>query len=393
MTIDNLMLPLCVFMKISRKESILFVAQLIPLVGFLYLFTDLVGCLFVSEDYHVRMWFRIKVFGFISAFTTAYLAGTNLLKWPTRQLGYIGYPIYLLIAAVCGVFTTPNDLLGYKIGLILVPFVAQMLKWYGKGILRRYLRIVTYLAGGRLMNAKGLGLMGITAGIGLVLMMGAYSLRGTCHFHLREFIVENVAVPFKEPEKPNYDPTMTDRRDPYRNYPRIFNDLNDRQLVAAQANGTPHVLTVEELEVGKFGLQHIETNKLYKVDPLTHSSPYLVPKAKELIDELGEAFQDSLFNRGYDRRHRFIVTSVYRTQNPLKMLRRSGNVNASQNSCHQYGTTVDITYMRFDKPEEHIATDTKLQQLLFQTVYDMHQAGRCYVKYERKQACLHITVR
>ena len=393
MTIDNLMLPLCVFMKISRKESILFVAQLIPLVGFLYLFTDLVGCLFVSEDYHVRMWFRIKVFGFISAFTTAYLAGTNLLKWPTRQLGYIGYPIYLLIAAVCGVFTTPNDLLGYKIGLILVPFVAQMLKWYGKGILRRYLRIVTHLAGGRLMNAKGLGLMGITAGIGLVLMMGAYSLRGTCHFHLREFIVENVAVPFKEPEKPNYDPTMTDRRDPYRNYPRIFNDLNDRQLVAAQANGTPHVLTVEELEVGKFGLQHIETNKLYKVDPLTHSSPYLVPKAKELIDELGEAFQDSLFNRGYDRRHRFIVTSVYRTQNHIKMLRRSGNVNASQNSCHQYGTTVDITYMRFDKPEEHIATDTKLQQLLFQTVYDMHQAGRCYVKYERKQACLHITVR
>ena len=393
MTIGNLMLPLCVFMKISRKESVLFVAQLIPLVGILYLFTDLVGCLFVGEDYHVRMWFRIKVFGFVAAFTTVYLTGTNLLKWPTRQLGYIGYPIYLLIAAVCGVFTTPNDLLGYKIGLILVPFVAQVLKWYGKGILRRYLRIVTHLAGGRLMNAKGLVMMGITAVIGLAMMMGAYSLRGTCHFHLREFIVETVSVPFKEPEKPNYDPTKIDRRDPYRNYPRIFYDLNDIQLVAAQSNGTPHVLTVEELEVGKYGLQHIETNKLYKVDPLTHSSPYLVPKAKEFIDELGEAFQDSLFNRGYDRRHRFIVTSVYRTQNHIKMLRRSGNVNASQNSCHQYGTTVDITYMRFDKPEEHIATDTKLQQLLFQTVYDMHQAGRCYVKYERKQACLHITVR
>ena len=393
MTIGNLMLPLCVFMKISRKESVLFVAQLIPLVGILYLFTDLVGCLFMGEDYHVRMWFRIKVFGFVAAFTTVYLTGTNLLKWPTRQLGYIGYPIYLLIAAVCGVFTTPNDLLGYKIGLILVPFVAQVLKWYGKGILRRYLRIVTHLAGGRLMSTKGLVMMGITAIIGLAMMMGAYNMRGICHFHLREFIVETVSVPFKEPEKPNYDPTKTDRRDPYRNYPRIFYDLNDIQLVAAQSNGTPHVLTVEELEVGKYGLQYIETNKLYKVDPLTHSSPYLVPKAKEFIDELGEAFQDSLFNRGYDRRHRFIVTSVYRTQNHIKMLRRSGNVNASQNSCHQYGTTVDITYMRFDKPEEHIATDTKLQQLLFQTVYDMHQAGRCYVKYERKQACLHITVR
>ena len=37
--------------------------------------------------------------------------------------------------------------------------------------------------------------------------------------------------------------------------------------------------------------------------------------------------------------------------------------------------------------------DPKLLQLLMQTVYDMHQAGRCYVKYERKQSCLHITVR
>ena len=387
------MLPLYVFMNISRKESVLIVAQLIPLVGILYLFTDLVGCLFVGDDYHVRTWFRIKVFGFITIFTTAYLAGTNILKWPTRQLGYIGYPIYLLIAALCGVFTTPHDLLGYKVGLILVPFVAQFFKWYGKGILRRYLRIVSHFTGGRLISTKGLLLMGLTLGVGLTLMAGVYELQGIFHFHLREFIVETVAVPFKEPEKPNHDPTMTDRRDPYRNYPRIFNDLNDRQLVAAQANGTPHVLTVEELEVGKYGLQYIETNKLYKVDPLTHSSPYLVPKAKEFIDELGEAFQDSLFNRGYDRRHRFIVTSVYRTQNHIKMLRRSGNVNASQNSCHQYGTTVDITYMRFDKPEEHIATDTKLQQLLYQTVYDMHKAGRCYVKYERNQACLHITVR
>jgi hypothetical protein len=108
---------------------------------------------------------------------------------------------------------------------------------------------------------------------------------------------------------------------------------------------------------------------------------------------MGEAFQDSLYNRGYDRRHRFIITSVYRTQDHIKRLRRSGNVNASQNSCHQYGTTIDITYVRFDKPEEHLANDMKLQQLLFQTVYDMHQAGRCYVKYERKQSCLHITVR
>ena len=150
---------------------------------------------------------------------------------------------------------------------------------------------------------------------------------------------------------------------------------------------------MEELESGLYGLHRIETNKLYKVDPLYHSAPYLVPKAKDFLDELGEAFQDSLYNRGYDRRHRFIVTSVYRTENHIKRLRRSGNVNASTNSCHQYGTTVDITYVRFDKPEEYRANDPKLLQLLMQTVYDMHRNERCYVKYERKQSCLHITIR
>lgn len=379
-------------MNLNRKDTILFVAQLIPMVGLLFLFTDLVGCLFVGDDYHVRAWFRCKVFAFLTAFTSAYLIGTNVLKWPLRQLAYVGYPIYLLVAALCGAFTTPHDLLGYKIALALVPFVAQAIKWYGKGLLRHYLRFANHFAHGHLFSRRGLGFFTTTLLLLLLIIIGIYQLRGTCHIHLSDVIAESISMPFKEPEKPNHDPALTDRRDPYRNYPRIFNDLNDTQLEAAYANGTERPLTIEELEIGAFGLQHITTNKLYKIDPLTHSAPYLVPKAKELLDDLGEAFQDSLYNRGYDRRHRFIVTSVYRTQDHIKRLRRS-NVNASQNSCHQYGTTIDITYVRFDKPAEHIANDMKLQQLLFQTVYDMHKADRCYVKYERKQSCLHITVR
>ena len=380
-------------MNTTRKESLILIAQFIPLVGILYLFTDLVGCLFVGDDYHVRTWFRCKVFFFLTAFASAYLAGASIMKWPVRRLAYIGYPIYIAILAVSGVLGAPHDLVGYKLALCLVPIVAHVLKRYGKALLRCYLQFVTRIAGGRLFGKRGLAVMAITLALIMTPIFGIYSLRGSLHFHVRELITETLPAPFKEPEKPNYNPDLSDRRDPYRNYPRLFNDLNDTQLVAAHDNGTPRPLTIEELEVGMYGLQHIATNKLYAVDPLTHSAPYLVPKAKQLLDELGDAFQDSLYNRGYDRRHRFIVTSVYRTQDHIKRLRRSGNVNASQNSCHQYGTTVDITYVRFDKPEEHIANDTKLQQLLFQTVYDMHQAGRCYVKYERKQSCLHITVR
>ena len=380
-------------MNITRRNIILFAIGLVPLVTILYLFTDMVGVLFVGDDYTIRASLRCKVLLFLTAFTSAFLVGSNVLKWPIRQLAYIGYPIYLLVMALCGVFTASHDLFGYKLALVLVPCVAQVLKWYGKGWLRRYLRLITHLSDGRLVCKKGLTLMVGTVAIMVLLLTGIYSMRGVLHFNFRKFVLENVVAIASKPEKPIYNPNLKDRRDPYRNYPKIFNDLNDTQLVAAQANGTPYTLTIEELEVGKYGLQRVETNKLYKVDPLIHSAPYLMPKAKDFLDELGEAFQDSLYNRGYDRRHRFIVTSVYRTENHIKRLRRSGNVNASTNSCHQYGTTVDITYVRFDKPEEHRANDPKLLQLLMQTVYDMHRCGRCYVKYERKQSCLHITVR
>ena len=379
-------------MNITRKDLLFFVLRLVPLVSILFMLTDMVGTLFVGDDYTVRAWFRWKVILFLTAFATAFLVGSNVLKWPVRQMAYIGYPAYLLVMALCGVFTTPHDLLGYKIALVLAPLMAQVLKDHGKGWLRQYLRLVSRLAGGRLMGSKGLLLMLCSLSVGGLLITGVYGLRGVCHFHFREFITEAVSIAPKM-EKPNRNPDLKDRRDPYRNYSKLFNDLNDIQLIAARANGTPHTLTIEELEVGKYGLKRIETNELYKVDPLTHSAPYLVPKAKDFLDDLGEAFQDSLYNRGYDRRHRFIVTSVYRTENHIKRLRRSGNVNASKNSCHQYGTTVDITYVRFDKPEEYRANDPKLLQLLMQTVYDMHQAGRCYVKYERKQSCLHITIR
>lgn len=380
-------------MDINRKTAILFALRTITLVSILFLFTDMIGTLFVGDDYMVRAWFRCKVIAFLTLICTAYLFGSNVLRWPTHQLAYIGYPLYLVLMALCGIFTAPHDLLGYKIALALAPFVAHKVNQHGKGWLRRYLRIVQKLAGGRIVNKKGMALFAGTLAIAILFITGIYDMRGICHFHLRKYIIENIPIVTQKKEKPNHNPDLKDRRDPYRNYPKIFNDLNDTQLVAARANGTPRALTIEEIEVGMYGLKRIETNKLYKVDPLTHSAPYLVPKAKDFLDELGEAFQDSLYNRGYDRRHRFIVTSVYRTENHIKRLRRSGNVNASTNSCHQYGTTIDITYVRFDKPEENRANDPKLLQLLMQTVYDMHKSERCYVKYERRQSCLHITVR
>lgn len=190
-----------------------------------------------------------------------------------------------------------------------------------------------------------------------------------------------------------YNPNNKDHREPTRSYSKLLNDLQETQIKAAEANGIKGEFSREDLASGKYDVTRIETCKRYVVDRLTHSSPYLVPKAARLLDDMGKAFQDSIYQRGYNRNHRFIVTSVTRTREDVKNL--SGrNVNATENSCHCYATTFDITYTRFDCPASHAIEDTnKLYDILMQVAYDFRQDKRCYVKWERRQKCLHITVR
>ena len=82
----------------------------------------------------------------------------------------------------------------------------------------------------------------------------------------------------------------------------------------------------------------------------------------------------------------------------MKRLRRS-NGNASENSAHFYGTTFDVSWKRFEKvedadgrPMQDVSPDT-LKLVLSEVLRDLKQAGRCYVKYELKQGCFHITTR
>lgn len=168
-------------------------------------------------------------------------------------------------------------------------------------------------------------------------------------------------------------------------YGRDFNDKNSVHLEAAQRIGIQPIVDRDEAEIYKKKLEKISDCQYYKVDRLTHSIPYLIPEASDFLLELGIRFQDYSGTES-----RFIITSVLRTRKDVKRLKRSGNVNASPNSAHFYGTTIDITYTRFDRLGK--TTDGKLKEALARALYDMKEAGYCYVKYERKQACFHITV-
>lgn len=164
-----------------------------------------------------------------------------------------------------------------------------------------------------------------------------------------------------------------------------FDDLNDVQLAAAKKLGIKPLNSREDITKVLSKLVELKETKYYTIDPLTHSVPYLVPDAADFLTALGKLMQE------YNGTHsRFILTSVLRTGSDVKSLSRT-NGNASQNSCHCYGTTIDITYNRFDR--RGITNDVQLKADLARALYDLKKAGYCYVKYEKKQACFHITVR
>ena len=178
-------------------------------------------------------------------------------------------------------------------------------------------------------------------------------------------------------------------------YKDKFRDTQAKQEQAAKAIGlaTPPQNRAEAAKM-RSQLSIVKSNENYIVDSLTHSIPYLVPAAAAELERIGEEFADILQRNGLPH-YQFYVTSVLRTKEDIKRLQQSGNINATTNSCHNYGTTFDLAYFRFNKvtrTREYMHQDN-LKLVLGQVLLNEQRAGRIYVKYEYKQACFHITVR
>ena len=178
-----------------------------------------------------------------------------------------------------------------------------------------------------------------------------------------------------------------------RTYERSFNDLQPKQKRAALANGLAPFKSRAQVEEQysklrrKGKLVHISTNSKYVVKHLTHSSPYVVPKVEQLLEDIADAFQEVTQSKS-----RFIVTSVLRTEEDVRKLSRV-NGNVSTASCHCNATTIDISYVRFEEDKARPRSTYELRIALAKVLHDLRKAGRCYVKIERKQYCYHITVR
>ena len=181
-------------------------------------------------------------------------------------------------------------------------------------------------------------------------------------------------------------------------YAACFPDVQDVQIVAAKHWGVRPVRNRKEAEHRRKELVYVGANPLYCIDKnMTHSIPYLVPRASHLLSTIGRNYLDSLYIKGIPL-HRIIVSSVLRTEDDVARLTQR-NGNASDQSCHRFGTTFDICYNRFStvsppgKPERRAVQNDTLKWVLSEVLRDIREQEKCYIKYEVKQGCFHITVR
>lgn len=175
-----------------------------------------------------------------------------------------------------------------------------------------------------------------------------------------------------------------------------FPDQQDVQILAANQHGVSPVQDRDEAEHSKGRLVYVGSNPFFYVDKLNNSIPYLVPRASVLLQDIGRAYFDSLQIKGIPL-HKIIVTSILRTKDDVAKL-RTRNGNATENSCHLYGTTFDVCYNRYKtvqtaaEPRRQVRNDS-LKWVLSEVLRDFRERGRCYIKYEVHQGCFHITVR
>jgi hypothetical protein len=176
--------------------------------------------------------------------------------------------------------------------------------------------------------------------------------------------------------------------------------INDHHLEVAKSKGLPTpVKSKDEHKAdakafgNRYGLELIADNEFYEIPYLSNSLPFLQPPAKDFLELLGERFCDRLEELGMTD-YRYSVTSILRTVEDQKSLRKN-NVNATaNNSSHYYGRTFDIAQTRFfERGNSKPVYSYRLRNLLLRELIKMQDEGKCYVLLESQTKCIHVTVR
>lgn len=175
-------------------------------------------------------------------------------------------------------------------------------------------------------------------------------------------------------------------------YDLAFNDSNHVHYAVASKAGIAPINSLSEAYNTRRPIVRIESCENYEIDHLTHSMPFLVPEAARLLDEIGESFRNKVEERYGTRDNRILVTSLLRSPHSVKRLRRV-NRNAVDSSVHMFATTFDISYNSFHSNDSTKAVNAAaLKNILAEVLLEKRLDDKCFVKYERKSPCFHVTV-
>lgn len=169
---------------------------------------------------------------------------------------------------------------------------------------------------------------------------------------------------------------------------QTFRDSNRLHYEAAQKIGIEPIDDSNEPR----RLERIKSGPYYVIDKLGYSYPYLVPEGRQLLDDIGRRFHDSMQSRGGGN-YRLKVTSLLRTRKSVSNLRRVNSASVDS-SAHLFGTTFDVCYTYFPYSGGGVhRMQVDMKNLLAEILYGLRSEGRCYVIYEGKKGCFHITAR
>lgn len=196
-------------------------------------------------------------------------------------------------------------------------------------------------------------------------------------------------------------------------------DVNRTQIATARAMG---VRASGEAEIqrlrGEGRLVELgDSTAWWVLREMDHSSPYVTPDARAMLEQLGRRFHARLDSLGLPR-FRMKVTSAIRTDDAQAQLRRINTYASRTVSAHEFGTTVDVSHERFAVPadprlrapagtraalegelEAEMLEETgkenarALQAALGRAIAELRQGGALHVMMENQQPVYHMTVR
>lgn len=184
-----------------------------------------------------------------------------------------------------------------------------------------------------------------------------------------------------------------------RNYQQVYSrKLNDRITDYAYYSRLTGIEKCSDAnDIGKRissrQLFRVRSGRLYKVENMEYSYPYLTRDSKKLLDEIGKRFKKKVKRDGL-MWSRFVITSMTRTSEKVKGLGKS-NTNASDNSPHLNGNAFDISYARFSFRKLYITECDKwyMKEALAEVIWQLKEEKKCWTTYERNQGCFHVVLR